>query len=253
MTSDHDGLLSRRRYHRQMIVPEVGCEGQARLARSAVLIVGMGGLGSPAALYVAAAGVGRLGLIDADVVDLSNLHRQILHTTPRVGLPKVESARQALQALNPHCRIEAEHMRFTAENAQRLVDAYDCVIDGTDNFASRYLISDACTAAGKPHIYGSVQRTFGQVTVFSADRGPCYRCLYPEAPPPDVAPACAEAGVLGVVPGVIGLLQATEVMKLVLGEGEPLIGRLLRYDALTTRWTELQIIRDAACRCAARR
>lgn len=233
-----------------MLLPEIGQDGQARLADSSALIVGIGGLGSVAALYLAAAGVGRLGLLDADVVALSNLHRQIIHTTPRIGMPKVESARQALQALNPACRVEVWCERLDVANAIARVRDYDVIVDGSDNVATRYALCDASVATGKPHVYGGVQQWRGHASVFAGRAGPCYRCLYPEPPPPDLAQNCAQAGVIGVVPGVIGLVQASETLKLLLREGEGLCGRLLRFDALTAKFSELQLVQDPACRCA---
>jgi len=237
----------RRRYGRHLTLPEVGEAGQRKLLEAKVLLVGAGGLGSPAALYLAAAGVGTLGIVDADAVDESNLQRQVIHTTDRVGMPKVESARLTIGALNPDVTVVAHETRLTAENALSLIGGYDVVLDGTDNFASRYLINDACVLLGKPNVHGSIFRFEGQATVFSVADGPCYRCLFPSPPPPELAPNCAEAGVLGLLPGVIGLLQATEVAKLVLGVGDPLVGRLLTYDALRTEFRELKLSRDRAC------
>jgi molybdopterin/thiamine biosynthesis adenylyltransferase len=234
------------------VIPEVGEEGQARLLDSRVLLVGAGGLGSPAAFYLAAAGVGTLGLVDDDVVDRTNLQRQILHTEERVGMPKVESARRTLEALNPSIRIAGHRTRLDASNVESLLAGYDVVVDGTDNFPTRYLVNDACVRLRIPNVHGSVYRFEGQVSVFWPARpgapGPCYRCLYPEPPPPELAPSCAEAGVLGVLPGVVGLLQAVETVKLLLGLGEPLAGRLLQYDALAARFTRLSLERDPGCR-----
>lgn len=246
------------RYSRHLLLPEVGEAGQRRLEAARVALVGAGGLGSPAAFYLAAAGIGTLRLADDDVVDRSNLQRQILHTDDRVGLPKVESARAALAALNPRVRVETLAERITAANVERLIGDADVVIDGADNFAVRYLLSDACVKLGKPLVYGAVHRFEGQVSVFDAGRqrgrAPCYRCLFPEPPPPEFAPNCAEAGVLGVLPGVIGLLQANEAIKLVLGLGEPLTGRLLHFDALAMRFRETRLSPDPDCTvCAAGR
>lgn len=235
------------RYKRHLFLDGVGPEGQARLLDSSVLLIGAGGLGSPAALYLAAAGVGTLGLVDFDVVDASNLQRQILYTTGDVGRSKIEVARDRLGALNPDVEVREHPERLEAANAERILSGYDVILDGTDTFPSRYLASDVCVWLGKPLVYGSVMRFEGQVSVFDAKRGPCYRCLFPEPPPPELAPNCAEAGVLGVLPGVIGLLQATEVIKLLLGEGEPLIGRLLVYDALAMETRRFTLAKDPAC------
>jgi adenylyltransferase/sulfurtransferase len=236
-----------RRYSRHLIMPEVGLEGQARLKRASVLLVGAGGLGSPLALYLAAAGVGRIGIVDFDVVDASNLHRQILHGTSDVGRPKLESARNRLRDVNPNVRVEPHETRLTSENALELFRRYDVVADGTDNFPTRYLVNDASVLAGKPNVYGSIFRFEGQVSVFAAKDGPCYRCLYPEPPPAGLVPSCAEGGVLGVLPGLIGTLQATEVIKLILGRGDPLIGRLLLVDALDMTFRTLRLRKDPAC------
>lgn len=239
------------RYSRQLRLPDVGLDGQKRLEASRVLLVGAGGLGSPAAFYLAAAGVGTLRLADDDVVDRSNLQRQILHTEARIGTPKVESAAVALSALNPRTRIEAIRERVTSDNVESLLDGVDVVVDGADNFPARYLLNDACVKLGKPLVYGAVHRFEGQASVFDAGRhrgvAPCYRCLFPEPPPPESAPNCAEAGVLGVLPGVIGLLQATEAIKLLLGIGQPLRGRLLQFDALAMRFRETRLAPDPAC------
>jgi molybdopterin/thiamine biosynthesis adenylyltransferase/rhodanese-related sulfurtransferase len=235
------------RYRRHLTLPEVGEEGQARLLSSRVLLLGAGGLGSPAALYLAAAGVGTLGVVDGDVVDVSNLQRQVLHTTARAGQPKTESAKAALTALNPDVTVVPIQERLTRHNVLDVLRDYDVVVDGGDNFPTRYLLNDACVLLGKPNIHGSVFRFEGQVTSFVPGRGPCYRCLYPAPPPPEDAPSCAEAGVLGVLPGVVGLLQATEALKLLLGVGEPLLGRLLTYDALAARFHELRLRRDPTC------
>jgi len=246
------------RYSRHLRLPEVGVEGQRRLQRARVLVIGAGGLGSPAGFYLAAAGVGHLRIADDDVVDRSNLQRQILHTEARVGEPKVLSARAALAALSPRTQVEAVAERVTAANVERLLRDVDVVLDGADNFPARYLLNDACVKLGKPMVYGAVQRFEGQVSVFDAGRHrgerPCYRCLFPEPPPPAFAPNCSEAGVLGVLPGVIGLLQATEVLKLLLGIGEPLAGRLLHFDALAMRFRETRLRHDPDCPvCAAGR
>ena len=237
----------RSRYSRHLLVPEVGEAGQAKLLQSKVLMIGAGGLGSPAAYYLAAAGVGTIALIDNDVVDESNLQRQILHNTKRIGMPKVESAKETLTALNPDIKVVALNERLTKENIMDLIWDYDVVLDGTDNFPTRYLLNDASVIARKPVVHGSVFRFEGQVTVFQPYEGPCYRCLFPLPPPPELAPNCAEAGVLGVLPGTIGLLQATEVVKLLLGIGQPLIGRLLTYDALTETFDELHLSRNPQC------
>jgi len=235
------------RYSRHLIMPEVGIEGQKKLKAASVLCIGAGGLGSPAALYLAAAGVGRLGLVDFDTVDFSNLQRQILHGTPDVGRPKLQSARERLTAINPRVRIDTHETSLTSKNALELFAPYDVILDGTDNFPTRYLVNDACVLLGKPNAYGSIFRFEGQASVFAAPGGPCYRCLYPEPPPPGLVPSCAEGGVLGVLPGVIGTIQATEAIKLILGVGEPLVGRLLLYDALTMRFRELKLRRDVDC------
>jgi molybdopterin/thiamine biosynthesis adenylyltransferase/rhodanese-related sulfurtransferase/molybdopterin converting factor small subunit len=243
---------ARERYSRHLLMPEVGEAGQARLMASKVVIVGAGGLGSPAAYYLAAAGVGTLGLVDHDVVERSNLQRQILHADARVGLSKIASARQTLEALNPTVKVVGHEEQLTSANVERLLAGYDVVLDGSDNFATRYLINDACVKLGLPNVHGAVYRFEGQVSVFWPGRpqrpGPCYRCLFPQPPPPEYAPSCAEAGVLGVLPGVIGLLQATETIKLLLGIGEPLVGRLLYFDALRASFSELRLERDPACR-----
>lgn len=236
-----------RRYGRHLTLPEVGVDGQRRLKGGSVLVVGAGGLGSPAALYLAAAGVGRLGLVDFDVVDESNLQRQVAHGTSDVGRPKLDSMRDRLADLNPHVAIEPHAVRLDRDNALAILGRYDVVLDGTDNFATRYLVNDACVLLGKPNVYGSILRFEGQASVFDAARGPCYRCLFPAPPPPGVVPSCAEAGVLGVLPGVIGAIQATEAIKLLLGEGETLLGRLLLYDAWTLRFRELELRKDPEC------
>jgi molybdopterin/thiamine biosynthesis adenylyltransferase/rhodanese-related sulfurtransferase len=236
-----------RRYSRHLIMPEVGVDGQKRLKASSVLCIGAGGLGSPAAMYLAAAGVGRIGVVDFDVVDYSNLQRQLLHGTPDVGRTKLDSARDRLHALNPHVEIDTYETALSSQNAIKLFEPYDVILDGTDNFPTRYLVNDACVISGKPNAYGSIFRFEGQASVFATKGGPCYRCLYPEPPPPGLVPSCAEGGVLGVLPGVIGVIQATETIKLMLGIGEPLIGRFLIYDALKMRFRELKLRRDPAC------
>ena len=235
------------RYSRHLLLPEVTIEGQKRLKAGRVLLVGAGGLGSPAALYLAAAGVGTIGLVDFDVVDESNLQRQILHDTRWVGRPKIESAKDRLTALNPHIDVVLFGERLTSENALGIFKGFDVVLDGTDNFATRYLTNDACFLLGKPNVYGSIFRFEGQVSVFYPEKGPCYRCLYPSPPPPGLVPSCAEGGVLGVLPGVVGCLQATEALKLLLGIGTPLVGRLVLYDALDLVFRELKLRRDPAC------
>lgn len=236
-----------KRYSRHLLVPEVGEAGQFKLLDSKVLLIGAGGLGAPAAFYLAAAGVGTLGIIDADVVEESNLQRQIIHTTQRVGEYKAESARQAIEALNPDVNVITYIERLDETNVARIIADYDLIIDGTDNFPTRYLLNDAALIANKPVIHGSVFRFEGQVTVFQPGEGPCYRCLYREPPPPALAPSCAEAGVLGVLPGIIGLLQTVEAIKVLLGIGDPLVGRLLTYDALAGEFTELRLFRDPEC------
>jgi molybdopterin/thiamine biosynthesis adenylyltransferase/rhodanese-related sulfurtransferase len=242
------GAEERRRYARHLAIPEVGEEGQRRLLESRVLLIGAGGLGSPAALYLAAAGVGTLGVVDHDLVDDSNLQRQVLHATSRLGRPKVDSARQALLDLNPGVEVRAFQERLSSDNVERiLAEGWDLVLDGCDNFPTRYLVNDACVKHRLPNVHGSVFRFDGQVTVFWPGRGPCYRCLYPQPPPPELAPNCAEAGVLGVLPGVIGLLEAVEALKILLDAGEPLTGRLLVYDALAASFTELKLRRDPDC------
>ena len=235
------------RYSRHLIIPEVGVEGQKKLKEGKVLLIGAGGLGSPLALYLAAAGVGTLGLVDFDVVDLSNLQRQILYGFWDVGRPKLESAREKITALNPLVAVQTYETRLTSANALTILGDYDVIVDGTDNFPTRYLTNDACVLLGKPNVYGSIFRFEGQCTVFDARRGPCYRCLYPHPPPPGSVPSCAEGGVLGVLPGIIGTLQAMETIKLLLGLGEPLIGRLVLYDALSTEFHRLTLRKDPAC------
>ena len=236
-----------KRYSRHLLVPEVGEQGQLKLLDAHVLLVGAGGLGSPAGYYLAAAGVGTIGIIDADVVDESNLQRQILHNTKRIGQLKAESARETIEALNPDVKVITYIERLDETNVARIIADYDVIIDGTDNFPTRYLLNDAALIANKPVVHGSVFRFEGQLTVFKPYDGPCYRCLYPEPPPPELAPSCAEAGVLGVLPGIIGLLQATETIKLLLGIGDPLVGRLMTYDALAGEFSELRLFRDPAC------
>jgi len=235
------------RYSRHIGLAEVGEEGQRRLKQASVLIVGAGGLGSPAALYLTAAGVGRIGIIDFDAVDMSNLQRQILHDTSRVGAPKTASARDRLNALNPHVHVEPIEGELTSQNALEIIGAYDMVLDGTDNFKTRYLTNDACVLLGKPNVYGSVLRFEGQASVFAMPDGPCYRCLFREPPPPGLVPSCAEAGVLGVLPGLIGTIQATEAVKLILGAGETLAGRLLLVDALRMNFRTIKLRRDPEC------
>jgi molybdopterin/thiamine biosynthesis adenylyltransferase/rhodanese-related sulfurtransferase len=235
------------RYSRHLLIPEVGSAGQARLLESKVLLIGAGGLGSPAALYLAAAGVGTIGLVDFDVVDVSNLQRQVLHTTDRVGEKKVESARKTITALNPDVTVVPHEEMLVGDNVERIIDGYDVILDGTDTFETRYLLNDAAVAAGIPVVHASVFRFEGQLTTFVPYEGPCYRCLYPTPPPPELAPGCSVAGVLGVVPGILGLLQANEVLKLLLGIGTTLAGRLLLFDALETEFTELTLRRDPAC------
>jgi sulfur-carrier protein adenylyltransferase/sulfurtransferase len=237
----------RRRYGRHLVIPEVGEEGQRRLKAASVLLVGAGGLGSPLALYLAAAGVGRLGIVEFDRVDESNLQRQVLFGQPDVGRPKLEVARERLAAVNPHVEVVAHAARLSAANALELIGGYDVIADGSDNFAARYLVNDACVMLGKPDVWGAIARFEGQLAVFWAARGPCYRCLFPEPPPPGVVPSCAEAGVLGVLPGIIGCLQANEVLKLLLGIGEPLIGRLLVFDALGLKFRELTLRKSRDC------
>jgi sulfur-carrier protein adenylyltransferase/sulfurtransferase len=235
------------RYRRHLTLPEVGEAGQARLLSARVLVLGAGGLGSPAALYLAAAGVGTLGIVDSDRVEVSNLQRQVLHRTADAGRPKTESAREALQALNPGVEVVAFPERLTASSVLRILDGFEVVVDGGDNFPTRYLLNDACVMKGIPLVHGSVYRFEGQATTLLPGVGPCYRCLYPAPPPAELAPSCAEAGVLGVLPGIIGLIQANEVLKLLLGIGEPLVGRLLTFDALGTRFSELALRRDPHC------
>lgn len=235
------------RYSRHLILPEVGTSGQLRLKSAKVLIVGAGGLGSPVALYLAASGVGQIGVVDFDRVDETNLHRQIIHTTLDVGRSKLDSAAEKLKAINPHVQIDKFDERLTRENALGIIGNYDIVVDGTDNFPTRYLVNDACVLLGKLNVYGSIYRFDGQATVFCAPSGPCYRCLYPEPPPPGLVPSCAEGGVLGVLPGLVGMIQSTETVKAILGVGRSLVGRLLLYDALEMSFKELKIRRDPEC------
>jgi sulfur-carrier protein adenylyltransferase/sulfurtransferase len=238
----------RRRYSRHMLIPEVGEAGQRKLLESRVLLIGAGGLGSPASLYLAAAGIGTLGIVDDDVVDESNLQRQIAHSTQRVGEPKVESARETIEALNPDVEVKPFQERLSSENIDRILgEGWDVIVDGADNFPTRYLVNDASVWHGIPVVHGSIYRFEGQVTVFSPGDGPCYRCLFPTPPPPELAPSCAEGGVLGVLPGVIGSLQANETIKLALGIGDPLIGRLMLFDALGATFTEVALRRDPSC------
>jgi adenylyltransferase/sulfurtransferase len=242
LTDDQRG-----RYSRHLLIPEVGEAGQLKLLDAKVLMIGAGGLGSPAALYLAAAGVGTIGIVDADTVDASNLQRQILHNTSRLGQLKTESARETITALNPDVRVVEHRMRLSAENVLDLIADYDVIVDGADNFPTRYALNDASVILGKPVVHGSIFRFEGQTTVFAPGEGPCYRCLFPEPPPAEMAPSCAEAGVLGVLPGIVGSLQAVEAIKLILGIGDPLIGRLLLYDALETSFRELRLRRDPSC------
>jgi sulfur-carrier protein adenylyltransferase/sulfurtransferase len=236
-----------RRYSRHLIMPEVGLEGQQKLKASSILLIGTGGLGSPLALYLAAAGIGRIGLVDYDVVDESNLQRQIIHGQSTVGILKIDSAEQRMRDLNPFVQVDKYNVPLTSENALEIFAPYDVIIDGTDNFPTRYLVNDACVKLGKPNIYGSIFRFEGQLSVFYANEGPCYRCMFPTPPPPGLVPSCAEGGVLGILPGTIGTLQATEAIKLLLGIGEPMIGRMLLYDALEMSFTKIRIRKDPNC------
>jgi molybdopterin/thiamine biosynthesis adenylyltransferase/rhodanese-related sulfurtransferase len=236
-----------KRYARHLIMPEVAMEGQSRLKASRVLCIGAGGLGSPLTLYLAAAGIGTIGLVDFDVVDVSNLQRQIIHATPDVGRPKIDSAEAKLKALNPDLEVRRFEFPIHSENALGIFTDYDVIVDGTDNFPTRYLVNDACVLLGKPNVYGSIFRFDGQASVFFPPHGPCYRCLYPEPPPPDLVPNCAEGGVLGILPGVIGVIQATETVKLILGVGRTLIGRLLLYDALDMAFREMKVRKNPKC------
>lgn len=235
------------RYSRQIRIPEVGIKGQTKLLDSKVLLIGAGGLGCPSAIYLAAAGVGTIGIVDNDVVDLSNLQRQILHHTSSLGTPKTESAKAALHAINPTIEVNTFQEKLSSANVMEIIEPYDIIVDGSDNFPTRYLINDACVWTGKPNVHGSVFRFEGQVTLFNPYQGPCYRCLYPNPTPPDLAPSCADAGVLGVLPGVVGLLQAVETIKFIIGEGDSLAGRLITYDALTTSFREFKLRRDLGC------
>ena len=235
------------RYSRHLIMPEVGLEGQLKLKRARVLLIGTGGLGAPLGLYLAAAGVGHLGLVDFDVVDFSNLQRQVTFSTGDVGKPKTEAAKARLSGINPTIEIEAFETRLTSENALEMFRDFDVIVDGTDNFPTRFLVNDACLLLGKPNVYGSIFRFEGQATVFGYPGGPCYRCLYPEPPPPGLVPSCAEGGVLGVLPGIVGSIQAMETIKLILGVGEPLVGRLLLFDALAMRFRELKLRKNPSC------
>jgi sulfur-carrier protein adenylyltransferase/sulfurtransferase len=235
------------RYSRHFLLPEVGEEGQAKLLQAKVLMVGAGGLGSPSAYYLAAAGVGTIGIIDNDVVDISNLQRQILHANDRVGMPKVESAKKTLEALNPDVKVIPYQAKLTSENIMEILKEYDLVVDGCDNFPTRYLVNDACVLSGKPNVHGSIFQFEGQATVFYPGKGPCYRCLYPEPPPAEMAPSCAEAGVLGVLPGLIGVIEGLEAIKLILGKGDSLIGRLLCFNTLTMEINTLKLRRDPNC------
>jgi adenylyltransferase/sulfurtransferase len=236
-----------KRYSRHLILPEIGLDGQKKLKAASVLCIGAGGLGSPVAMYLAAAGIGRIGIVDFDVVDHSNLQRQIIHGTPDIGRSKLQSAKDRIQSLNPHVSVDTYETSLTSQNALELFKPYDVIIDGTDNFPTRYLVNDACVLTGKPNAYGSIFRFEGQASVFGTKDGPCYRCLYPEPPPPGLVPSCAEGGVLGVLPGIIGVIQATEALKLIVGIGEPLIGRFLIYDALRMRFRELKLRKDPDC------
>jgi adenylyltransferase/sulfurtransferase len=235
------------RYSRHLIMPEVGMEGQLKLKNASVLLVGAGGLGAPLGLYLAAAGIGRIGMVDFDVVDFTNLQRQVIHGTKDVGRKKLDSAFDKMADINPNVKLEKHEVALTSENALDIIRNYDFVVDGTDNFPTRYLVNDACVLLKKPNIYGSIFRFEGQCTVFAYPGGPCYRCLYPEPPPPGLVPSCAEGGVLGILPGIIGLMQATETVKLILGTGEPLVGRLVLYDALAMRFRELKLRRNPEC------
>ena len=235
------------RYSRHFLLPEVGEEGQAKLLQAKVLMIGAGGLGSPSAYYLAAAGVGTIGIIDNDVVDISNLQRQILHANDRVGMAKVESAKKTLEALNPDVKVVPYHAKLTSENIMEIIKDYDLVVDGCDNFPTRYLVNDACVLTGKPNVHGSIFQFEGQATVFYPGKGPCYRCLYPEPPPAELAPSCAEAGVLGVLPGLIGVIEALEAVKIILAKGETLVGRLLHFNTLTMEVNTLKLRRDPNC------
>ncbi len=244
VTLSKDEIL---RYSRHLIMPEVGMEGQLKLKSAKVALIGTGGLGAPLGMYLAAAGIGRIGLVDFDVVDFTNLQRQIIHGTKDVGKKKLDSAAETMLDINPFLEIDRHETALTSENALQILKDYDIVVDGTDNFPTRYLVNDACVLLGKPNVYGSIFRFEGQATVFAYEGGPCYRCLYPEPPPPGLVPSCAEGGVLGILPGTIGLIQATETVKLILGIGEPLVGRLMLYDALAMRFRELKLRRNPEC------
>src|SRR5712675_1168857 len=235
------------RYSRHLIMPEVGMEGQQKLKAARVLCIGTGGLGSPLALYLSAAGVGTLGLVDFDVVDFTNLQRQVIHFTSDVGRPKLESAREKIAAINPYVDVKTFETRLTSQNALEIFSDFDVIVDGTDNFPTRFLVNDACVFTGKPNVYGSIFRFEGQASVFATKDGPCYRCLYPEPPPPGLVPSCAEGGVLGILPGLVGLIQATEAIKLILGAGQSLIGRLLLVDALGMKFRELKLRKNPDC------
>jgi sulfur-carrier protein adenylyltransferase/sulfurtransferase len=235
------------RYSRHLIMPEVGMEGQQKLKAARVLCIGTGGLGSPLALYLSAAGVGTIGLVDFDVVDFTNLQRQVIHFTSDVGRPKLESAQEKIAAINPFVNVKKFETKLTSQNALEIFADFDIIVDGTDNFPTRFLVNDACVFTGKPNVYGSIFRFEGQASVFAAKDGPCYRCLYPEPPPPGLVPSCAEGGVLGILPGLVGLIQATEVIKLILGSGQPLIGRLLLVDALGMKFRELKLRKNPDC------
>src|SRR5499425_2284328 len=244
VTLNKDEIL---RYSRHLIMPEVGMEGQQKLKAARVLCIGTGGLGSPLALYLAAAGVGTIGLVDFDVVDFTNLQRQVIHFTGDVGRPKLESAQEKIAAINPFVNVRKFETKLTSQNALEIFSDFDIIVDGTDNFPTRFLVNDACVFTGKPNVYGSIFRFEGQASVFAAKDGPCYRCLYPEPPPPGLVPSCAEGGVLGILPGMVGMIQATEAIKLILGSGEPLIGRLLLVDALGMRFRELKLRKNPEC------
>jgi sulfur-carrier protein adenylyltransferase/sulfurtransferase len=243
-TLNNDEIL---RYSRHLIMPEVGMEGQQKLKAARVLCIGAGGLGSPLTLYLTAAGVGTLGIVDFDVVDYTNLQRQIIHTTDDVGRKKLDSASEKLKAINPFINLRTFETRLSSENALEIFRDFDIIADGTDNFPTRYLVNDACVLTGKPNVYGSIFRFEGQASIFGTEEGPCYRCLYPEPPPPGLVPSCAEGGVLGILPGLVGVIQATEVIKLILGQGEPLIGRLLLVDALAMKFRELKLRKNPDC------
>jgi sulfur-carrier protein adenylyltransferase/sulfurtransferase len=235
------------RYSRHLIMPEVGMEGQLKLKKASVLMVGTGGLGAPLGMYLAAAGVGKIGLVDFDVVDFTNLQRQIIHGTKDVGKPKIQSAVETMSDINPYVELVKHEVALSSDNAMEIFKDYDIIVDGTDNFPTRYLVNDACVLMNKPNVYGSIFRFEGQATVFAYEGGPCYRCLYPEPPPPGLVPSCAEGGVLGILPGIIGLIQATETVKLILGIGSPLVGRLLLYDALNMKFRELKLRKNPEC------